>query len=166
MKDSDGVGYCRPPKHAQFQPGQSGNPRGRPPRFPGMFVILRDVLEEPAKPPKRPKRSRMSKFEAVARQTVAKAIEGDARILRLLFRELSSKEARDSFDAKFRDMMEESRETIRIRIENLRRGEEEAEREEEMRQARALASLSPPAATRKASDSRPEFPVQGMDDPC
>ena len=24
------VGYCRPPKARQWQPGQSGNPRGRP----------------------------------------------------------------------------------------------------------------------------------------
>jgi Family of unknown function (DUF5681) len=24
------VGYRRPPRHSRFQPGQSGNPRGRP----------------------------------------------------------------------------------------------------------------------------------------
>jgi hypothetical protein len=166
LQDEDRVGYRRPPRNAQFKPGQSGNPHGRPPRFPGMFIVLRDVLEEPAKPPKRAKRSRMSKFEAVAQQTVAKAIEGDARILRLLFKELGSKEARDSFDAKFRDMMEESRETIRSRIENLRRGQEADERETEMRQASAMASLSPPTARSKASDWPPEFPVPGTDDPC
>jgi hypothetical protein len=28
--DQDKVGYGKPPKHSQFQPGQSGNPRGRP----------------------------------------------------------------------------------------------------------------------------------------
>jgi hypothetical protein len=27
---SDKVGYCSPPKHSQFKPGQSGNPLGRP----------------------------------------------------------------------------------------------------------------------------------------
>jgi hypothetical protein len=26
------VGYGRPPKHSQYQKGQSGNPRGRPPK--------------------------------------------------------------------------------------------------------------------------------------
>jgi Family of unknown function (DUF5681) len=26
------VGYCRPPRHTQFRPGQSGNPSGRPKR--------------------------------------------------------------------------------------------------------------------------------------
>ena len=28
--DSEGVGYGKPPRHSQFKPGQSGNPRGRP----------------------------------------------------------------------------------------------------------------------------------------
>lgn len=27
--DDDAVGYGRPPRHSQFKPGQSGNPRGR-----------------------------------------------------------------------------------------------------------------------------------------
>ena len=27
---TDEVGYGKPPKHSRFQPGQSGNPRGRP----------------------------------------------------------------------------------------------------------------------------------------
>ena len=28
--DDDPVGYKTPPKNTQFQPGQSGNPKGRP----------------------------------------------------------------------------------------------------------------------------------------
>lgn len=28
--DDDNVGYRKPPRHSQFRPGQSGNPRGRP----------------------------------------------------------------------------------------------------------------------------------------
>ena len=28
--DGTGIGYKRPPKHTQFRPGRSGNPRGRP----------------------------------------------------------------------------------------------------------------------------------------
>jgi hypothetical protein len=28
--NDDEVGYGKPPKHGQFKPGKSGNPRGRP----------------------------------------------------------------------------------------------------------------------------------------
>ena len=30
MSDKYKIGYGKPPKHSQFKPGQSGNPRGRP----------------------------------------------------------------------------------------------------------------------------------------
>ena len=32
--DDDKVGYGKPPKHSRFQPGRSGNPRGRPKKKP------------------------------------------------------------------------------------------------------------------------------------
>jgi hypothetical protein len=37
------VGYGEPPKHTQFKPGQSGNPKGRP---KGRKNIKTDVLEK------------------------------------------------------------------------------------------------------------------------
>ena len=45
-KESDGgyeVGYGKPPKHTQFEPGQSGNPRGRP---KGTKNLKTDLMEE------------------------------------------------------------------------------------------------------------------------
>jgi len=30
MSDEDQDGFTRPPRHSQFKPGQSGNPKGRP----------------------------------------------------------------------------------------------------------------------------------------
>ena len=38
------VGYQRPPKHSQFKPGQSGNPRGRPKRPLSFAAELADGL--------------------------------------------------------------------------------------------------------------------------
>lgn len=32
MSDDYEVGYRKPPRHSQFKPGQSGNPKGRPPK--------------------------------------------------------------------------------------------------------------------------------------
>ena len=35
------VGYCRPPLHSRFKPGQSGNPKGRPRQSRNMRTIAR-----------------------------------------------------------------------------------------------------------------------------
>ena len=44
---SDGaVGYCRPPAATRFQPGQSGNPSGRPKGAKGSRAIAKRVLME------------------------------------------------------------------------------------------------------------------------
>jgi len=40
------VGYGRPPKAGQFQPGKSGNPNGRPKGRPSLHEI---ILEEAAR---------------------------------------------------------------------------------------------------------------------
>ena len=38
------VGYRKPPKHKQFKPGQSGNPRGRPKGSKNESTILHELL--------------------------------------------------------------------------------------------------------------------------
>ena len=40
-----GVGYRKPPKHRQFKPGQTGNPRGRPKGAKNEATILRELLD-------------------------------------------------------------------------------------------------------------------------
>ena len=41
------VGYRRPPRRAQFRPGQSGNPRGRPKGSRNFASVMKKVLAKP-----------------------------------------------------------------------------------------------------------------------
>jgi hypothetical protein len=43
------VGYCRPPRHTQWGPGQSGNLRGRPKGLNNFSTDLQRVLKMPVK---------------------------------------------------------------------------------------------------------------------
>lgn len=40
------VGYGRPPASTRFQKGQSGNPRGRPPKNDGRRAITQQIMSE------------------------------------------------------------------------------------------------------------------------
>jgi hypothetical protein len=95
LRGDPDVGYGRPPKASQFKPGQSGNPRGRPRgaktrRFAGGGYLLRDALVAEAERPVQVREMgqdiSMSQMQAVARQTVIKAMQGNMRAAELMFK--------------------------------------------------------------------------------
>lgn len=70
------VGYRRPPKHAQFKPGQSGNPKGRPRRDrspKGIFSQLLAVKIQSGDG------KMVTMGEAIMRHLVFAAAKGDHR---------------------------------------------------------------------------------------
>jgi len=78
-KNTNGVGYGRPPRHSQFKPGQSGNPKGRPKGTANLRSDLREELGEHIRIREGERELKVSKQRAMLKALVAKALKGDAR---------------------------------------------------------------------------------------
>ncbi len=73
------VGYGKPPKHTRFQPGQSGNPRGRPKGTKNLKTDLMEELREKIVVREGDRSQKVSKQRALLKSVVNRAIQGDAR---------------------------------------------------------------------------------------
>lgn len=82
------VGYKKPPKHTQFQPGQSGNPKGRPKGVKNLATDLSEELEQPIVVTEGGKSIKTTKQRAMVKTLMAKALSGDVRAIDLLFRRI------------------------------------------------------------------------------
>jgi Family of unknown function (DUF5681) len=75
------VGYCRPPKHTQFKPGQSGNPKGRSPQTHNFKTMVNKVVGEQVEIREGRKIRWMSKIEALFRTMMSRAFKGDPKAM-------------------------------------------------------------------------------------
>ena len=75
------VGYGRPPKHTQFKPGKSGNPKGRSPQSHNLKTIVKQVLDEPMPIPGGWPGSAHAENRGPVRVTLARALKGDPKAL-------------------------------------------------------------------------------------
>jgi len=78
------VGYRRPPRAHQFQPGRSGNPKGRPKGARSILSILSDELDKPISAQIRGRTVTMSRREALAQRIIEQALKGDHRTVAML----------------------------------------------------------------------------------
>ena len=119
------VGYGKPPRHSRFEPGQSGNPRGRPPGSKNLSSLLKKALDEPVIVVENNRRRRIAKREAIVKQFVNQSAKGDLKATQLLLsilRDLESRAEPGSADA---DKITEAHQQIIARIKARLGGAEE-----------------------------------------
>lgn len=75
------VGFGKPPKHAQFKPGQSGNPKGRKKGAKGMKTLAKQMLT--AKVPVRSANGTkmMTRMDALLHKMVELSMKGNPRLI-------------------------------------------------------------------------------------
>jgi hypothetical protein len=78
------VGYGKPPRHAGFHKGRSGNPKGRPKGSKNLATLLTEALDEKVQVTEDGKRRRVTKRELVIRQLVNKSASADLRAIKQL----------------------------------------------------------------------------------
>ena len=100
MPNDDKTGYGNPPKHTQFKPGQSGNPKGRPRGTKNLKTDLEEELGEMIVVREGGNPKTVSKQRAMVKSLTAKAVHGDARAMVIAFdlmcRLLHADEAEDA----------------------------------------------------------------------
>ncbi len=91
------VGYGKPPKHTQYKPGQSGNPRGRPKKSKNVDALLEKELDEFVTLQEGGQTKRMTKREAIIKQVVNSAIKGNTKPLQMMLAHLEKTQEAEPF---------------------------------------------------------------------
>lgn len=74
-------GYMKPPKHAQFKKGQSGNPKGRPRKPDNVPTMIERVLKRKVRVEGEDKK--ITLMDALMRKLREQVLDGDVRAFRL-----------------------------------------------------------------------------------
>ena len=82
------VGYKKPPRHKQFKPGESGNPKGRPKKIAALPDIFAKELRVRVPIMSNGKRRTISMLEAIVKRHLNKAAGGDSKAATLVFNQI------------------------------------------------------------------------------
>ncbi len=84
--DDDELGYRKPPKHAQWRQGQSGNPKGRQKGSRNFKTEVKELLNGMVSVLRDGKPAKVSAQRAALERLMDKALNGDIRALAQLIR--------------------------------------------------------------------------------
>src|SRR3954469_10802569 len=80
------VGFCRPPVHTRFKPGQSGNPSGRVKGSKNLKSLFHQILNEQIPLRDGTQSKTVTKAEALMRRLIIGGLNGDGRSMMTLMR--------------------------------------------------------------------------------
>ena len=78
-KSTAGTGYGRPPEHARFKPGKSGNPKGRPKQSKNLKSIIQQALTSTVTVRENGRLRSVSKIEGVVLSQLERALKGNEK---------------------------------------------------------------------------------------
>ena len=113
------VGCGKPPRHTRFEPGRSGNPRGRPPGAKNMKTLLSKALNELVVVTEPGGRRKVSKREAIVTQLVNRSAKADYKAIQILLgmlRDIEGDTDAHSSDAAFTEADQQIIQRIRSRL--------------------------------------------------
>ncbi len=82
------IGYCKPPKHTQFQKDQSGNPSGKKKKSESLYQIMQRLAGQEVVVQKNGVQMSMTQGEAMLTAIFTKAMKGDVACVKFLHGEL------------------------------------------------------------------------------
>jgi hypothetical protein len=117
------VGYGRPPEGAQFKPGWSGNPKGRPRKRKTVSTLIEEALARRLRVEENGRSHRISAEEIIIRRLVNAAAKGELKAVQLLLqlRERYRDSSAESIDQQH---LESDREILDAYVSRLTAGQQ------------------------------------------
>lgn len=116
--------YRNPPKHGQFREGQSGNPKGRPPKSKNVSTLLTKALDERVTVTENGRRRQRTMREIIVVRLVNKSAGADMKALTILLGLVAQIEAAaETRQVPRENLSEAERAILKTLGERLRKGD-------------------------------------------
>jgi hypothetical protein len=119
------VGYSKPPREHRFQPGRSGNPKGRPKGVKNTVILLREMLDRKVEMRSGGILRKVSMREAMLMRFTESALKGDIKAAGFLLQRYDMGEAGDDYAMNV--VMQDEQEIIDKFLQRLAKGKGEQE---------------------------------------
>ena len=103
-KSAAKVGYGHPPVGSRFEPGRSGNPKGRPKGTKNLKTDLAEELAERVQVTENGRQLKITKQRLVVKALTAKAVKGDTKAASILINLLAQTLGLDPQDERKTDL--------------------------------------------------------------